>query len=282
MDWNALWEVLRTWLLNSGVKIVVSAVVLVVSFRLVDWIGKKIVGKAERRLEEKKAVDKTLSRTLSYVFRIGVKILVVLVLIGYLGLDTSGLAAVFTSLGVGVGLAVNGALSNMAGGVLLLITRPFRVDDYIAACDYEGTVEEIRVCNTRLRTSDNKVVYLPNGTLSSSQIVNYSEKGTRRVDLTFSIAYSDDFEKAQTLLKRLLAEHPLVFDDPAPTVRMTKHGADAIEICVLAWCRSSDYWTVRFDMTEQVKKAFDENGFHIPFRQLDVHVNPEEKEMEKP
>lgn len=281
MDWNSLWEGLRAWLLDSGVKVVVSLLVLIVSFRLISWFGKRIVEKAERRLEEKKKVDKTLARALSYLFRIGMKILVVLVLIGYLGLDTSGMAAVFTSLGVGVGLAINGALSNMAGGVLLLVTRPFRVDDYIAACDHEGTVEDIRVCNTRLRTPDNKVVYLPNGSLSTSQIVNYSEKGTRRVDLTFSIAYSDDFEKAQALLKRLLAEHPLVLTDPTPTVRMNNHGADAIEICVFAWCRSSDYWTVRFDLTEQVKKAFDENDLHIPFHQLDVHFDVEKKEITK-
>lgn len=155
----------------------------------------KIAKRADKKVAENKKIDKTIYKTVSYVVKVGLKVLVVLGLISYVGIDTSAITALIASLGVGVGLAINGTLSNFAGGVLILITRPFKDDDYIQACGYEGTVEDIRICHTRLRTTDNKVVYLPNGKLSTSEVVNFSEKDLRRVDLKFSISYSDDFEK---------------------------------------------------------------------------------------
>ena len=170
------------------------------------------------------------------------------------------------------GLALNGALSNLAGGVLIILTRPFRVDDFIDAQGYSGTVEDIHITCTKLRTPDNKVVYVPNGALSSGTIVNYSEKDTRRVDFTFSIGYGDDFEKAKNTVMNILSSHELVLDDPAPMVRVSEHGASSINLVARGWVKSSDYWTVNFDVIEAVKAAFDKEGIEIPFNQLDVHV----------
>ncbi|MFR6641126.1 MAG: mechanosensitive ion channel family protein [Christensenellales bacterium] len=175
-------------------------------------------------------------------------------------------------MGVGVGLAVNGTLSNFAGGVMLLFTRPFRDGDFIAANGYEGTVEDIFICNTKIRTYDNKVVYLPNGKLSTSEIVNYTEKDVRRVDLMYSISYSDDFDKAADVVKKVASENPKILKDPAPKARVTKHSASSIDLFCPVWCKTDDYWDVLFDMNEAVKKAFDENGISIPFTQMDVHV----------
>lgn len=204
--------------------------------------------------------------------KVALKVLVVIALIGYVGIDTSAITALIASLGVGVGLAINGTLSNFAGGVLILITRPFKDDDYIQACGYEGTVEDIRICHTRLRTTDNKVVYLPNGNLSTSQIVNFSEKDLRRVDLKFSISYSDDFEKAKAIIADVCAQNELILKDPEPSIRVSAQSASSIDISTKVWCKNADYWTVNFDMLENVKKAFDQNGITIPFNQLDVHV----------
>lgn len=271
MDWNQFWAAIQNWATTTGIKIVIAIVILIVSFAVINKIAKSIANK-EKKLESTGKVDKTLYRTLSYVFKIVLKILVVIALVGYLGLDTSGISALVASLGVGVGLAVNGALSNFAGGVLLLITRPFKVDDFIEANGYSGTVEDIFICNTKIRTPDNKVVYLPNGKLSTSEIVNYSEKDLRRVDLSFSIAYSDDFTKAQKIILDVAANESLILKDPEGTVRMSAHADSAIVISAKFWCKNADYWTVFFDMTENVKKAFDENGIEIPFNQLDVHV----------
>ena len=275
MNWEEFWQTIQNWLTTTGVKILVSIALILLSFAIINKIAKSIERKG-KKLEDDGKVDKTLYRTLSYVAKIVLKILVVVVVIGYLGLDTSGISALIASLGVGVGLAVNGTLSNFAGGVLLLITRPFKVDDYIEACGYSGTVEDIFICNTKIITPDNKTVYLPNGKLSTTEIVNYSEKETRRVDLTFSISYKDDFEKAQKLIFQAAEGEDLILKNPAGTVRMLSHGESAIVIAAKFWCKNADYWTVYFNMTEAVKKAFDENGVEIPFNQLDVHVKKED------
>ncbi len=271
MDWNQFWATIQNWLMTTGIKIVVAIILLFLSFYIINKISNSIAKKG-KKLEENKKLDKTVYRTLSYVFKIGLKILVVIALISYLGIDTSGMTALIASLGVGVGLAVNGTLSNLAGGVLLLLTRPFRVDDYISACGYEGTVEDILICHTKLRTTDNRVIYLPNGTLSTSEIVNFTEKDTRRVDLTFYISYDADYVHAENVILQVAGKNEKILKDPACSARVSKHGDSSIEISSKFWCKSEDYWNVYFDMLEQVKTAFDEEHIEVPYNQLDVHV----------
>ena len=270
VDWNSVAGSIVSWCLNTGIKIVIALVILAVSFRVINIFIRKI----EKRFEKREKYDKTIVRTLTYVGKIAAKIIVVICLIGYLGIDTSGLTALVTSLGVCAGLAVNGALSNLAGGVIILFTRPFRVDDYIEveSTGVSGTVEDIQIVCTKLRTPDNKVIYVPNGTLSNSNIINYSEKMTRRVDFTFSIAYENDFIKAKALVATICNAHELVLDDPAPFVRVSEHGQSSINITARVWVKSEDYWTVKFDILEATKKVFDENGIIIPYNQLDVHL----------
>lgn len=271
MDWNKIKETVLGWLTTTGIKILVALLILIVAFTLINRISKQIE-KRSRKQEETKHVDKTVYRTLGYIAKIGLKILVVLSLVAYLGIDTGAITALIASLGVGVGLAVNGTFSNLAGGMLLLFTRPFKDGDYIAANGYEGYVEDIFICNTKIRTNDNKIVYLPNGKLSTSEIVNYTEKNTRRVDLTYSISYADDFEKAEQIVKDVAAANPKILQEPAPKARITAHSASSIDLFSPVWCKTEDYWDVLFDMNEQVKKAFDLNGISIPFNQMDVHV----------
>lgn len=274
MSWQSFLITLQNWAANVGVKLLISVVILIVSFAVINKFSKMIERRGiAQQDQKKKKLDQTVYRTLSYVTKIGLKILVVLALIGYLGIDTSAVSALIASLGVGVGLAVNGTLSNLAGGILLLITRPFRDGDFISANGLEGTVEDIFICNTKVRTNDNKVIYMPNGKLSTSEIINYSEKPVRRVDLTYSISYSDDFEKAKELIRQVALANPLVLKDPAPNARITKHGDNSIDLFTTVWCKTEDYWSVFFDMNEQVKKTFDENGISIPFPQLDVHLD---------
>lgn len=272
MDWQQVWQTVQNWLTTTGIKVVISIVIMIVSFSIINWLSKKIAKRADKKVESNKKIDKTIYRTLSYVAKVGLKVLVVIALIGYVGIDTSAITALIASLGVGIGLAINGTLSNLAGGILILITRPFKDDDYIDACGYSGTVEDIRICHTKLRTTDNKVIYLPNGKLSTSEIVNYSEKDLRRVDLTFSISYSDDFEKAKKVIEEVWNQNELILKDPAPSVRVSAQSASSIDLTAKVWCKNEDYWTVNFDMLEQVKTAFDQNGIQIPFNQLDVHI----------
>lgn len=258
---------ISSWVFSTGIKIIISLVVLLISFRIIKKVSRKIAKKCENE-----KYDKTIMKTLSYAFSIGAKTLVLVSIIGYLGIDTSGITALIASLGVCIGLAVNGAVSNLAGGVIILVTRPFKVDDYIEAQGVSGTVEDIHMICTKLRTPDNKVVYIPNGSLANGNIVNYSEKNTRRVEVKFDISYDSDYSKAKQLVWDLVTSHELTIDDPAPFVRMTEHADSSIVITARAWVKSSDYWTVNFDLLESVKKAFDENGIEVPYNQLDVHV----------
>lgn len=267
MDWNEILNTIVNWCLNTGVKLLIALVLFIISFKVINFIGKKI-----ERSHEKGKLDKTIAKVLAYIFKLGLKIVVAICLVGYLGIDTSGLAALITSFGVCIGLAVNGAASNLAGGVIIIITRPFKVDDFIEAQGHSGFVEDIHITCTRIRTADNKVVYLPNGALSAGTIVNYSEKNTRRVDFTFSIGYGDDFEKAKKIITDICNAHELVLKDQPIFVRVGAHGASSIDIITRVWVNSGDYWTVNFDIIEAVKTAFDKEGIEIPFNQLDVHV----------
>ena len=261
-------ETLWNWTKTTGVKILIAIVVLIVSF----FIIKVVTNRIKKRMQKNKKVDKTISKTLLRCGNILAKILVIVALVSYLGIDTSGVTALITSLGVCVGLAVNGALSNLAGGFLILITRPFKIDDFIEAEGYSGTVIDIRITDTKIRTPDNKIVYLPNGKLSAAEIVNYSEEATRRVDITFGISYDNDFEKAKSILMDLSNQHAKVLKDPAPSVRMSEQGDSSINLTLKVWVLNGDYWDVKFDLLEVAKKAFDENHIEIPYNQLDVHI----------
>lgn len=261
-------ETLWNWTKTTGVKILIAIVVLIVSF----FIIKVATNRIKKRMQKNKKVDKTISKTLLRCGNILAKILVIVALVSYLGIDTSGVTALITSLGVCVGLAVNGALSNLAGGFLILITRPFKIDDFIEAEGYSGTVIDIRITDTKIRTPDNKIVYLPNGKLSAAEIVNYSEEATRRVDITFGISYDNDFEKAKSILMDLSNQHAKVLKDPAPSVRMSEQGDSSINLTLKVWVLNGDYWDVKFDLLEAAKKAFDENHIEIPYNQLDVHI----------
>ena len=266
-----LWNSFLNWAKNSGVpaaiRILLALFIMFVTFKAINIFGRRIIKRCE-----KKEVDKTICRTLVYIGKLALKILITICLVGFVGIDTSGLTALVASVGVCAGLAVNGALSNFAGGIMIIITRPFKIDDFIEACGHSGTVEAVHITQTILRTADNKVVYIPNGTLSSSEIINYSAKDTRRLDLVFGISYDSDFEKVKELLTDICNKHELILENPAPFVRVKEHGDSSINMLVRVWVNSGDYWTVHFDLMESVKKAFDEHNVEIPFNTFDVNI----------
>ena len=268
MEWfETLLNTLINWATTTGVKLIIALVILLISFKIIKVVCRKI-----EKSGAKKNADKTVMRTLAYALGLTLRVVVLVCLIGYLGVDTSGITALIASFGVCVGLAVNGALSNLAGGVLILLTRPFRVDDFIEAQGISGTVADIHITATKIVTVDNKVVYVPNGSLANGNIINYSEKDTRRVDLDFSVSYSADSDKVKAIITEILEKHELVLKDPAPFVRVSAHGTSATVIKSRAWVKNADYWAVYFDVTEAVKAEFDKNGIEIPFQQLDVHI----------
>lgn len=268
--WNDFLNSLVTWVTTAGLRIVIALLVIFISFKIINKIARKI-----EKSGDKGKLDKTLANVFAYIFKIALKCIVVISLVGYVGIDTSGITALIASLGLCVGLAVNGALSNLAGGILLIITRPFKIDDYIEAQGYSGTVEDIHLTNTRICTPDNKIVYVPNGALSTGTIVNYSEKDIRRVDWAFNVSYNTDVEKAKALVARVIEAHELALKDPAPFVRVSANGDSKVTITARVWTKNSDYWTVYFDVLENVKSVFEAAEIEVPYNRLNVHIDNE-------
>lgn len=248
-------------------SLLLALVSLIVGLTAIRWASSKL-----ELLFRRSKLDETLVPFLTSLASASLKVLLLISIISILGIDTTSLVAVIAAAGFAVGLAFQGSLSNFAGGILLLTLRPFKVGDYIEAEGYDGTVECIKVLYTEIVTLDNKVIYLPNGNLSNSNITNYSIKDTRRLSLNFGVGYESDADRVISILRDIVTNHPLTLSDPEPFIRMSEHGDSALVFTVRAWTKSEDLWTVHFDLIEQVKKRFDEEGISIPFPQMDIHM----------
>lgn len=276
-DWYGLWNIILNWMTSTGIKLVIAIVLMIVTFKIVNVVTKKLY----KRLHKKNA-DETLSRVGTQTLRIILKILILACLIGYVGIETASISAVIASIGIGISLAVQGTLSNFAGGVIIIVMRPFKIGDYITSNDQSGTVEDIKLFYTHIVTPDNKAVVIPNGSLANNVIVNASAKDTRRVDLVASVAYGSDVKKVKQLIKEVCCANELVFQDPAPFVEMSNMGDSSLDFTVRVWCNRGDYWTVNFALLDAIKNALDENGIEIPFNQLDVNIkNPPVEAVKK-
>ena len=267
VDIGALVNSVINWLTTEGVKLLIGLVVLFIAFKIINVIAKNF-----KKRMTKKNRDKTITSVIYQIIRKGFKILVFLGFLGYVGIDTAGIGTIIASAGVAVGLALQGSLGNLAGGIVILIMRPFKLGDYIDAQGESGTVEEINIFYTYLVTPDNKVAMVPNGALINGPIVNYSKKELRRVDFTFSISYDEDFERAKSVIWDVVNNTNNVLQDPKPFVRLSTHGQSTIDISTKVWVKNEHYWDVYFDMMEAIKKSFDEAKIEIPYNQLDVHI----------
>ncbi len=261
---------------NKCIEVVVVFIVLLILCKIVDLITKRM-----RARMTKRKVEKTIIQVVYYLSNKIVKLLLLLMAIGFLGVDTSSVAGLITAAGLGVSLAVQGTLSNFAGGILILFLRPFKVDDYIECQGTSGTVEDIRIFYTHLRTPDNKVVLIPNGALIGGNVINYSTKATRRVDLVFSIDYAEDFKKAKDLILDICDKHALILKDPAAAVRICEWGDSAINLSCKVWVNNGDYWTVTFDLLEIVYDEMNKAGIKIPYNQLEISYRDALKQQEK-
>lgn len=254
-------------ILNAIPTILFAILVLVLGLlvtKLALWILAK--GMAKTKL------DITVTKFIQQVAKIVLYVLLITIILPIIGIPSTSIITVIGTAGVAIGLALQNSLSNVAGGFLLMINKPFKVGDYIIVGGVEGVVSQISIMYTRLDSASNQAIYIPNGAASGATVVNNSGNKTRRVDLTFSISYEDDFEKAQGIILDVLKKNKKVLENPAPTVRMLEHGASAIVIATRPWCKSEDYWDVYFDTLEQVRAEFIKNNISIPFDQLDVHV----------
>ncbi len=260
-------EDLGNSILKAVPTILFAVLILVIGIfftKLCLWLLSKGLNKSK--------LDLTVTKFATQVTKIVLYVMLVTIILSILGIPATSIITVIGTAGVAIGLALQDSLSNVAGGFILMVTKPFKIGDYIIVGGVEGTVAQISVLHTRLDSASNQAIFIPNGQAVNATIVNNNGNNIRRVDMTFSISYEADFAKAQKVIMDVLNSNPKIDTTRAMTVRMLEHGASAIVIAVRPWCRTADYWDVYFDTTEQVRAAFIKNDIEIPFDQLDVHL----------
>lgn len=258
------------WATTDGIKLIIGIFLLWIGWKL----AKKIVNILNKALERRN-VDVTIRSFLDTFLEVILKGLVVLVVLEYVGIKTTGVAALVASAGVAIGLALQGSLSNFAGGLVILLIRPFNVGDYVEGAGHNGVIEKIGMFYTHMVSVDNKLILVPNGTLANGSIVNYSAKELRRVDLTFGVGYEQDILKVKRVLSNIVEAHDLILKTPEPFIALSNHGDSAINFVVRVWVNNSDYWKVHFDLLESVTVAFDNEDISIPYPQMDLHIKNE-------
>lgn len=255
------------WVSQFGLKLIAAIVVFFVG----KWLARKISNLLKRGLE-RADTDPTLVGFVGNISYFGLLTMVVIAAVGQLGVQTTSFIAVLGAAGLAIGLALQGSLANFAAGVLMIIFRPFKAGDYIEAAGTAGSVEEVQLFTTTLKTPDNKTVIIPNAQVTSGTITNYSARDTRRLDLVFGVGYGDDLDKVKRVIQEVLGEEERLLKDPAPLVGVLNLGESSVDFAVRPWVNSSDYWPVFFDLQENMKKRFDQEGISIPFPQRDVHL----------
>ena len=255
-----------TFCIDAGKTILVAVIIYVVGRFLVSIINKILSNALDRR-----NLDPSIKTFLKSFVNILLTVLLIIAVVSALGVNTTSFAALLASFGVAAGMALSGNLSNFAGGLIILLLKPFKVGDYIEAQGFAGTVDAILIFNTVLRTVDNKVIYLPNGALSSGSITNYSQQTQRRVDLVVSVEYGQDVDKVKQLLQSMFSQDSRILKDPAPFVALSKLGDSSVDLTVRLWVNAADYWDVFFQTQERIYAEFNKQGISFPFPQITVH-----------
>jgi len=252
-----------------GIKIIGAIAIFVIG----KWVAKKLSGFI-RKLMERGNIDSTLSAFIASIIDILLLIVVVLAAIKNLGIDTTSFIAILGAAGLAIGLALQGTFGNIGSGVILILFRPFEVGDFISVGGESGTVEAITLFNTTLLTPDNKVILVPNSTVASGNITNFSKKEERRVDFVFGIGYDDDLKLAKATLQEIIDADTRILKDPGSFIGVGELGDSSVNFTVRVWVKATDYWGVHFDTIEKVKLTFDDKGISIPYPQMDIHLDP--------
>ena len=264
-DW--LPDLVKEYLVPFGIKLVAAIVVLILG----RW-DIKLIKKGLTKVLLRGNTDPSLNSFVMSLVSVLLTFFLILAIVGILGINTSSLVALLASAGLAIGMALSGTLQNFAGGVMIMLFKPFKVGDFIAAQGYEGRVNSIQIFSTHILTPDNKTVILPNGALSTGPVTNFNKETDRRLDWVFSISYGDDYDQAKAVLQRLCDADARILKEPAPIIELIKMSDNSIDITVRARVKPEDYWAVFFRMNELVYKTFPEEGLHFPFPQVDVHV----------
>lgn len=267
MTFSDILSMLAEWGIEIAAKIAIALAIYFVG----RWLIGRLV-KIVNKVCEKRGVEISLQQFFKNMIKVVLYICLALTVIGILGIDTTSLIAMFASASLAIGMALSGTMQNFAGGVMILLLRPYRIGDYVEAQGQAGTIKEISLFNTVITTVDNQTIYVPNSSISTGIINNYSQAATRRVDWNVTISYGDDVEVARRVLIEMMNSDKRVMQDPAPVVYLTSLGDSAVNISARAWVANADYWGVYFDLNERIYNELPKHGLHFPFPQLSVHV----------
>lgn len=263
-DWSTFWDKS----IEYGTNLVIAVAVLVIGMMITKRITKVV-----SKILKKKDFDEALQGFLISLVSISLRILVVLTALSQLGLEMTSFIALIGAAGLAIGMAFSGTLGNFAGGIMLLIFRPYKIGDFIQAQGETGIVQQIQIFNTIILTTDNKTIIVPNGAMANGNITNFTMQDKRRVDFTVGIAYGDDYEKAKEVLSRFIKEDEKIIQDEANYIGLGALADSSVNITLRVWCKTEDYWDVFFKMNEKIYKEFGKEGLNIPFPQMDVHVH---------
>ena len=266
-DWAALWDTVKVGGVEFGIKVLIALVIF-----LVGRVIARMIARGLRKVMQAQSVDKILETFVSNLVYWTVMIFVIIAAINQVGIQTTSLIAIMGAAGLAVGLALQGSLSNFAAGVLIVLFRPYRVGDFVEAAGISGVVLQGQILTTILKTGDNKQIIVPNSQIMGSIITNYSANDTRRVDMVVGVSYDDDLDKVRATLEELIAADDRILEDPAPMIAVSELADSSVNFVVRPWVKTADYWGVMFDLTEAIKKRFDQEGISFPFPQQDVHL----------
>jgi len=269
------YTLLTQWALTFCKSAILAVIVYLVGSRLIKWTCKLCI-----KALQKSHVDESLYGFLNSIISVSLWLILAIIIISLFGVETSSFIALFASAGVAIGMALSGTLQNFAGGVMVLLFKPYKVGDYIEAQGYAGTVKQIQIFNTIIRTVDAQTIIIPNGTLSTGMLKNYSTEPYRRVDLDFQFAYGTDLEEVKKAIREIQNENPKIIKAPvadsevvaAPFIGLTKLGESGVVVNTRQWCQGSDYWDVYFFMNETVYQQLKQRGFMFPFNRMDVNI----------
>lgn len=266
INMNQALEKLIDFSIDAGKDILVAVLIYVIGRFIIKYISKLVA-----KIMEKRKLETSVQTFLRSLLNILLNLILAFAIIGKLGVETTSFAALLASAGVAIGMALSGNLSNFAGGLIILVFKPFKVGDYIEGAGVSGTVQEIQIFHTILVTPDNRVIFAPNGSLSSNAVINYSKKDIRRVDFTFGVEYNEDFEKVKAVVQQVIDSDSRILKDPSFVIEIGALSASSVDITVRVWVKSSDYWNVFFWMNRTVYATFNKEGIGFPFPQLTVH-----------
>lgn len=266
VNWERILENLLTWGIETGKSIIAAILIYIIGRFIIKQVNRLLA-----KILQKRKLEISVQTFLKSLVNLLLNLILAFAIISKLGVETTSLAAILASAGVAIGMALSGNLSNFAGGLIILVFKPFKVGDYIECTQANGTIKEIQIFHTILTTPDNKIIYVPNGALSNNAITNYSRQETRRVEWVFGVEYGEDYERVKAVLERIIAADERILENPTPLIALSSLSASSVDIKVRVWTKAENYWSVYFDMTKTVYATFNKEGIGFPFPQLTVH-----------